>query len=59
MRGEQYITNLVGDPSVVLENVVVRDALRKSNLLGDGKNVNQVLVRELVKLLGMVCGESK
>lgn len=42
------------DSAVVLENVVVRDALSESNLLGDGKNVGQVLVGELMKLLGMI-----
>ena len=54
---EPQASYLVGDPAVVLENVVVGDTLSKCDLLGDGENVGQVLVWKLMKLLGVVCVE--
>lgn len=48
------ITHLVGDGTVVLENVVVCDTLREGDFLGNRKDVSEMLIWELVELLSMI-----
>ena len=42
-----------------LQNVIVLHALRDGNLLRDRQRVREVLVRELMHLLGVICNEEK
>jgi hypothetical protein len=44
----------VGNSAVILQNVVVRDALRKSDPFGERQNVMKILVWQFMQLLCVI-----
>lgn len=49
----KYCTNLVGNLSVVLKDIIVCHALSDRYLLCDGEDINKVLIGKFVELLGV------
>jgi hypothetical protein len=50
---------LVRQPPVVLQHVVVLDALRDGNLLCDLEDLGQLVVRDVVQLGAVVLGDDE
>lgn len=51
------IDNLMRDPAIVLQDVVVLCSYGFSNPLCDGQDLGQVFVRQLVQLGGVILGD--
>jgi len=51
------IYNLMRNPSVVLQNVIVLDVLSDGNALRDGQDFGQLVVGYVVKLCAMMFGD--
>jgi hypothetical protein len=50
---------LVGDPAVVLQDVEVLCANGSGNLLGDGQQLGEAVVRDVCELLAVVLGDDE
>jgi hypothetical protein len=53
------IHHLMRDAAVVLQNVVVFYALGESNLLGDGEQFGELVVRDVVQLCAVEFGDDE
>ena len=51
---QQVLIHLMGNLAIVLEDVVVLDALRDCYLLRDGEYISEMLIRKFMELLCMV-----